>query len=154
MAKYLNEEGVETLWGKVKSYANDGIANLKTLDNTWTGKNNFTGTFQKNGADVATVNDISNRIHYVDNGDFTLQSTHQLVFAGYGGGTCALTYYDVGNEKTATFKMSDIDSGKVLRLTPWGIYLGANLLVGTAELDVGSVKLTVPNSNQVTVITL
>lgn len=154
MAKYLNEEGVETLWGKVKSYANDGIANLRTIDNTWTGTNNFTGTIQKNGVNVATVNDIQGRIHYVDNGDFMLQSTHQLVFAGYGGGTCALTYYDVGNEKITTFKMSDIDSGKVLRLVSWGIYLGANQLVSTDELDVGSVKLTVPNGNQVTVITL
>lgn len=86
MAKYLNEEGVEILWGKVKSYTNEGVANLKTLDNTWTGANNFTGTIQKGGVNVATVDDISNRIHYVDNGDLTLQSTHQLVFAGYGGG--------------------------------------------------------------------
>ena len=50
--------------------------------------------------------------------------------------------------------MSDIESGKVLRLTSWGIYLGNNQLVSTDELDVGSVKLTVPNGNQVTVITL
>ena len=99
MAKYLNEEGVETLWGKVKSYANGEIANLKTLNNTWTGTNNFTGTIQKNGADLATVNDIQNRIHYVDDADFTLRSTHNLVFAGYGEDTCALTYYDVGNKK-------------------------------------------------------
>lgn len=154
MAKYLNEEGVETLWGKVKSYANGEIANLKTLNNTWTGTNNFTGTIQKNGADLATVNDIQNRIHYVDNADFTLRSTHNLVFGGYGGGTCALTYYDVGNKKMTTFKMSDIDSGKVLRLVPWGIYLGNNQLITTDELDVGSVELTVPNGNQVTVITL
>lgn len=154
MAKYLDGEGVETLWGKVKSYANDGVANLKTLDNTWTGANNFTGTIQKGGVNVATVDDISNRIHYVDNGDLTLQSTHQLVFAGYGGGLCALTYYDTGNEKATTFKMSDIESGKVLRLTSWGIYLGNNQLVSTDELDVGSVKLTVPKGNQVTVITL
>lgn len=140
--------------GKVKSYANDGIANLRTLDNTWTGTNNFTGTVQKNGVNVATVNDIQNRIHYVDNGDFTLQSTHQLVFALYGGGLCALTYYDVGNEKTTTFKMSDIDSGKVLRLCSWGIFLGAYQLVSTSELDTGSVKLIVPDGNRVTVITL
>jgi hypothetical protein len=50
--------------------------------------------------------------------------------------------------------MSDIDSGKVLRLCHWGIYLGNNQLIATNELDVGSVKLTVPDGNQVTVITL